>query len=111
MGAVYGAGNATEKQSAGTLTATVLDCNEQPIDGVALTLSPEPGSAYYSGSNGYPSSSLTATLAPFDLYVALNAVAGPTQVSASKAGLVFGELDVDVTPGDVSTIAVLHGRP
>jgi hypothetical protein len=109
LGTVYGAAGATRVATNGTLNVTVRDCNEQPIDGVAVTFTPPPGTMTYTAANGAPSPALTATSPPYDYALGLNAPALPTQVTAVKPGYVFKPLEVDVVSGTQVMIVVMHG--
>jgi len=109
-GSVYGAAGATRMATTGWLNVAVHDCNEQPIDDVAVAIDPPPGTLAYSGANGFVAGA-TTTQPPFDLAVALNAVAGTTRVTATKAGYTFGAAEIAVVAGEHSTVLLLHGTP
>ena len=108
MESVYGAAGATRLPTTGTLSVVVHDCDEQPIDGVAVALDPPPGTLAFSGANGFVAGA-TTTQPPFDLAVALNALAGTNHVSATKTGYAFGSAAIAVQAGEHSTVLLLHG--
>jgi len=105
---VYGAAGATRTASTGTLTVVVHDCAEQTIDDVAVAIDPPPGTLAYSGPDGFISGA-TTTQPPFDLAVAMNAIAGANHISATKAGYTFATADVVVQAGEHVTVLLLHG--
>lgn len=108
INSVYTAASVARDTTKGTLNIGARDCDGKPLEGVTFIVEPPPGAATYQGSDGVPDPSLTATVGPFAHFIGLNAEPGRTHVTASKDGLRFGELNVDVV-AQTSMLGVVHG--
>lgn len=108
MGSVYGSVGLSIDAARGTINIAVRDCSEDVIEGVSFDVQPPPERLSYIDASGNISSTLTSTIAPYTSAIALNAQAGPTHITASKAGLAFLEMDLDVPAGNVVTYPAFH---
>lgn len=104
MGSVYSSANTTRDDTAGTLNINVVDCDEQPLAGVAVALDTTPEVFSYLGTDGKPALAATATIAPFSFVVGFNAPAALTTVSATAAGKTFPTASYPVKPGEENTL-------
>jgi hypothetical protein len=105
---VYDAAGVARDTTMGTLNIGARDCDGNPLEGVSVTIEPPPGLATYQGSDGIPNASLSATVGPFAHFIGLNAAPGLHHITATKDGLRFGELTVDVV-AQTSMLGIVHG--
>ena len=75
---------------------------------MTFIIEPPPALATYQGSDGMPDASLTSTVGPFAHFIGLNAEPGLTRITASKDGLRFGEMTVDIV-AQTSMLGIVHG--
>ena len=108
LDSVYTVAGAARNTTKGTLNIGARDCDGNPLEGVRFTVEPPPGLATYQDSGGMPDASLSATVGPFAHFIGLNAEPGHNHITASKEGLRFGELDVDIV-AQTSMLGVVHG--
>jgi hypothetical protein len=107
MDAVYGS---NAMHTSGTISVIVHTCDEELLAGVVVSIDPPPQLLMYSDSNGYPAL-LGSTTPPYDASVSLNAVTGPTRVTATKLGFVTSSAEIAVGDVGTSTLLLLHMRP
>ena len=108
MTGLYGLVGVARDTERGTLNIAVRDCADNPIEGVVVDISPAPQMAFYQAVDGSPGSGMS-TVGPFAHVLAFNAIAGPTRITATKDGVTFVPMDVEVRGGDVNNLVVIHG--
>ncbi|CAN5913580.1 hypothetical protein BH11MYX2_BH11MYX2_12830 [soil metagenome] len=108
LNSVYNSGSAVRDDGRGTLIVTVLDCDEQPVPDVTITLDPPLSTPTFVGPSGLFDLSATTTLAPYSQGVFLNASTGAVTVHATHATHAFLPYDVSVSAGEAVSVVVLH---
>ncbi|MBV8762711.1 MAG: hypothetical protein JO257_35835 [Deltaproteobacteria bacterium] len=109
MTLVYQSTGITEDAAAGSLNIEPVDCAGNGVAGVSVTVTPPPAQLGYIDMNGHPDPNASATSDPFPVVFCANAVAGPTHITFSGAGLRWPEIDLDVLAGSNNTVAVVRG--
>lgn len=99
VGSLYGFSPASRDLQLGTIFIRVADCDEDPVSGVSIALSPPAEDIVYAGPAGFPSSSATETSSSGFAW-ALNVAPGPVVITASKAGETFLPTSLEVLGGD-----------
>jgi hypothetical protein len=98
VSALYFAGGVSRLATAGTLFLTVVDCDGNAVEGVTVSISPDPGSIIYGTDSGLPSQSETSTRARGFVW-GLNVPTGTVSVTGMKAGETFLTHDVTILSG------------
>ena len=109
MAVVYQPTGLAQDSNAGSLNIEPTDCAGHALAGVSVTITPPPAQLDYIDSNGQPDPTATATSDPYPAVFAANAVAGPTHITLSGAGLRWPELDIDVLAGSNNTVVIPRG--
>lgn len=98
----------TRSDSAGTLAVIALDCDENPVDDVTITLDPPAATPNYLGDSGMFDTTANATVGAYAQAVFLNAVPGPVTIHATHASHVFAPYDISIAAGENVSVAIIH---
>jgi hypothetical protein len=90
-----------------TINVAVRDCAGNPLEGATIDIQPPPEKLMYQASDGMPVNG-TETVSPFAHALAFNAQTGNSTITVTKPGLTFQPLIVDVPPGTINTLVVIH---
>lgn len=97
----------TTVQGTGTLTAAILDCNNDPISGAVVTITPNVGTIKYADATGVPGSDdFPSTQAAGVVYI-FNVPPGEYTISSSAGGTALRDNDVKSFADSISTIQVI----
>ena len=110
MNQFYAAAGTTRLATRGTLNIAIRDCADQPIPNVTIDIAPAPELVLYQSDDGMLVSS-GSTLGRFATAFALNAVPGPTTITATADGYTFAPLGVMVYQDQANTLAIAHADP
>ncbi|HEY4177309.1 MAG TPA: hypothetical protein VGM90_10770 [Kofleriaceae bacterium] len=109
LDSVYSSGSVVRDDVGhGSLVVTVVDCNEQPIPDVTISVEPPLGTPTYLGSSGFFDMSATKTIDPYAQAVFLNESPGKVTVHATHASHTFLPYEVSVTTGPTISIVIIH---
>lgn len=108
MGSVYSANPNPYDLAKGTLNIAVRDCDDNIVEGAAVSVTPAPETLQYIDSGGLPSTQISATVAPYTTAIAFNAIPGPTHITVTKDGVTIYSFDVDTRAGRYVEIPVVH---
>jgi hypothetical protein len=109
LGSVYDAAmSVLDTNGHGTLIVTALTCDEQPVDGVELSVDPPLGTPTYVGSTGGFDPDATKTIGPYSQAVFLGELPGVVTLHAKHDTHTFVPLTVSVAQGDEVSVVILH---
>lgn len=97
----------TTIQGTGTLTAAVLDCNNDPISGAVVTITPNVGTIKYADAMGLPGSADFPSTQGAGVVYIFNVPPGEYTISSSVGGTDLRDNTVKSFADSISTIQVI----
>ncbi len=107
VGSLYSLSPVSRDSMLGTVFVRVVDCDDNPVSGATIALSPAPEDILYAGANGFPSGSANETSSSGFAW-ALNVPTGSVELTATKPGTTFIPYTFEVLAGNHFMGGIMH---